>query len=396
MSDSATLEVTLLSGFTTPIKSFAEMGVAGKVIGLSLIFSAHVVRPGHPPPDDLVSLDLYIGPGVAKTVVGTDSSGNIGVVATIAPITSKASTYAVAGTGNVILTPNGLGGLGFMAQLNVPNDEATDLVFDLSWIKTSAGDLTNNGSQGPPTDTTTGQNGTIHTEWNSPDPQDGTIVTETIDGIDTVEHWVPDGSFTFTNPDADPSLHQYVYCTQSVYGGIISDPDCGAPIGTPGSGCARLLPWTLVVTPNIGSIAGGAVVTIDGVDSSLLLRVNFGGDILTPTVVDSNTIQVVTNAHSAGVVDVTVYKPLTGEQVTAVGAFTFVNDTPTITSVTASTGPMEGGTTVTIAGFGFKPGSAVFFGSTPAASATYISPTEYQAVTPAHIVGPTDVLIFEP
>ncbi len=62
---------------------------------------------------------------------------------------------------------------------------------------------------------------------------------------------------------------------------------------------------------------------------------------------------------------------------------------PTVTGVTPVSGPAAGGTTVTITGTGFFPASSVAFGSTPATSVTYVSPTQLTAVSPTTATGPT-------
>ncbi len=58
-----------------------------------------------------------------------------------------------------------------------------------------------------------------------------------------------------------------------------------------------------------------------------------------------------------------------------------VEQAPTVSSISADGGPS--GTPVTISGTGFYPGSTVDFGTTAAASVTYVSPYELTAVAPA-------------
>ena len=67
---------------------------------------------------------------------------------------------------------------------------------------------------------------------------------------------------------------------------------------------------------------------------------------------------------------------------------------PTVSSVTPTTGPVAGGTTVTIHGSMFLPGSQVAFGSTPATSVTYVSPYVMTAVAPAG-AGTVDVTVTD-
>lgn len=55
---------------------------------------------------------------------------------------------------------------------------------------------------------------------------------------------------------------------------------------------------------------------------------------------------------------------------------------PSITSVSPSSGPVAGGTVVTISGANFASGTKVNFGSTAASSVTFVSSTSLQATTP--------------
>ena len=60
-----------------------------------------------------------------------------------------------------------------------------------------------------------------------------------------------------------------------------------------------------------------------------------------------------------------------------------IEQAPTVSTVSPADGPAAGGSTVTISGTGFYPGSTVDFGDTPATSVTYLSPYELTAVAPA-------------
>lgn len=61
------------------------------------------------------------------------------------------------------------------------------------------------------------------------------------------------------------------------------------------------------------------------------------------------------------------------------------------TSIEPSSGPVQGGTTVTIRGTGFNASTDVTFGDLPATSVTLVSPTEIRAVAPAQ--GPLTVVV---
>jgi DNA-binding beta-propeller fold protein YncE len=77
---------------------------------------------------------------------------------------------------------------------------------------------------------------------------------------------------------------------------------------------------------------------------------------------------------------------------TAVGQFTL--DPPVVNNVVPKEGP--GGTTVVIEGTSFTPGSAVFFGSVPAASVSFLDGDDLRAVAPPHAPATVDVTVTTP
>jgi hypothetical protein len=72
-----------------------------------------------------------------------------------------------------------------------------------------------------------------------------------------------------------------------------------------------------------------------------------------------------------------------------------VQPLPAVSSVSPSSGPPSGGTTVTITGANFTGTTAVSFGSTPAASFTVLSDSTITAVAPPGS-GPVDVTVRNP
>lgn len=64
---------------------------------------------------------------------------------------------------------------------------------------------------------------------------------------------------------------------------------------------------------------------------------------------------------------------------------------PTLTSAAPASGPLAGGTVVTLTGTGFDAGATVDFGGTPAAVVNVVSATSITATTPAHATG--DVVV---
>ncbi|WP_170990166.1 IPT/TIG domain-containing protein, partial [Aquamicrobium sp. LC103] len=74
---------------------------------------------------------------------------------------------------------------------------------------------------------------------------------------------------------------------------------------------------------------------------------------------------------------------------------TIGQDAPTITGISPDTGPMAGGTSVTITGTDLTGATAVTFGAVPAAIDT-VTATQITAVTPAGSAGAADVMVTTP
>jgi hypothetical protein len=146
------------------------------------------------------------------------------------------------------------------------------------------------------------------------------------------------------------------------------------------------------VSPSSGPTTGGTTVTLTGAGFLAGATVNFGRAAATSvTVVSPTQITVVTPAAPAGPVPVTVNNG-PGQNANLPNAFTFVSGL-TLTSVSPSSGPTTGGTTVTLTGTGFLAGATVSFGSTAATSVSVVSATQITAVTPAAAAGAASVTV---
>jgi hypothetical protein len=66
---------------------------------------------------------------------------------------------------------------------------------------------------------------------------------------------------------------------------------------------------------------------------------------------------------------------------------------PTLASLSVSTGPIAGGTSVTLTGTGFVAGATVLFGTTPGTSVVVVSSTSITVVTPAESAGVVSVTV---
>ncbi len=154
-------------------------------------------------------------------------------------------------------------------------------------------------------------------------------------------------------------------------------------------------PIVTSLSPTNGSTAGGTSIAINGTNFSGATAVSFGGTAATSFTVNSATLITATvPAHAAGTVDVRVTTPGGTSTTSANDQYTYV-PVPTVTSISPTSGPTGGGTTVTITGTGFNyaaPSGAVKFG---AANATYTinSNTQITATSPANSAGTYDVTV---
>lgn len=148
------------------------------------------------------------------------------------------------------------------------------------------------------------------------------------------------------------------------------------------------------LTPKLGTSEGGTKVTITGTNFTGATAVKFGTTDATSFVVNSSTsITAIAPAHALGKVDVTVTSPVGTSAITAADHYTYE---PTVEGLSPNTGPVAGGTTVTITGTGFALGSTatiVKFATKRATSVNCTSSTLCTAVAPAHEAGTVAVKV---
>jgi hypothetical protein len=146
------------------------------------------------------------------------------------------------------------------------------------------------------------------------------------------------------------------------------------PIGTSATSSADLFvyvaagttaPTVSGISPTAGPPAGGTLVTIVGTAFTGATAVDFGMAAATNVNVVNDTTITADSPMGAGTVDVTV-TTLGGTSATsAADQFTYG---PTVTSISPRSGPLIGGTEVTITGANLANATAIHFGSTPATS----------------------------
>ena len=151
------------------------------------------------------------------------------------------------------------------------------------------------------------------------------------------------------------------------------------------------VPMITSVTPNTGYTLGGDSVVITGTNLGAAASVTFGNMLATITSNSATQIVAVTPAHAAGPVRVQVTTSAGTTTDTPADDFTYLAPgVPTITSLSPSTGSIDGGTSVTITGTNFaglSGSSAVTFGGVDAKSYVRVSATTITAVAPVHTAG---------
>ena len=167
---------------------------------------------------------------------------------------------------------------------------------------------------------------------------------------------------------------------------------------------ADAMPGVLAVTgvsPNTGSVAGGANVTVTGSGFTGATVVKFG-QVPAPDMafVDDTQVTVTSpQGAAAGTVDVTV-TTLAGTSPTApADHFTYeaAAAVPTVTGVDPNTGSVAGGANVTVTGSGFTGATVVKFGQYPAQNLAVASDTKLTVTSPQGAAeGTVDVTVTAP
>jgi hypothetical protein len=168
----------------------------------------------------------------------------------------------------------------------------------------------------------------------------------------------------------------------------------GTSIGTARSvtaGGGTAVPSITKIGPIKGPVGGGTKVTITGANFTGATLVRFGTESASYTVVSSTKIVAYAPAHAAGTVDVTVTTPAGQSALVTSDRFKYV---PTVSAVSPASGPVAGGTLVTVTGTGFAVGTGttiIKFGGAKSPSVTCATSTTCNAVSPKHLAGTVDV-----
>ncbi|MBB5035561.1 beta strand repeat-containing protein [Prosthecobacter vanneervenii] len=167
-----------------------------------------------------------------------------------------------------------------------------------------------------------------------------------------------------------------------------------------GTNAANTL-YSYVAAPTVTSLSvssgptgGGTSVVITGTGFTGASSVSFGGTaVASYTVNNATTITCTVAAHSAGAVSVVV--TTAGGSNAANTLYTYAA-APTVSGISAASGPLSGGVSVTITGTNFSGATGVTIGGAAATSVTVVDSTHITCTTPAHSAGTASVVVTTP
>lgn len=165
------------------------------------------------------------------------------------------------------------------------------------------------------------------------------------------------------------------------------------PVGTVPAGTITYAAPTLTgISPAQGPVTGGTTVTLTGSGLETATSVTFDGEPATDVTVVPGGLTVTTPDNAAGPADVAVTLP--GEDAVMLAGFGYVPlDGPYVGGLDPASGPVDGGTTVTITGTGLEGTTAVTFDGEPATIVGEPTPDEVTVVTPPHAAGAVPVAV---
>jgi hypothetical protein len=182
----------------------------------------------------------------------------------------------------------------------------------------------------------------------------------------------------------------------------VVDVTVTTPVGTSTRSPADLFtyeaaPTVTGLSPGVGSLAGGTLVTITGTGFVGAKTVDFGPNNPATDVTDVNATTITAYSPAGagtGAVDVTVTAAGGTSSTSPADQFAYVA-APVLSSLSPASGPAAGGTTVAIIGTGFSAATAVDFGTTPAMDLTVVSENSITVESPAG-TGTVDVTVTTP
>lgn len=150
-------------------------------------------------------------------------------------------------------------------------------------------------------------------------------------------------------------------------------------------------------SPVLATTNGGTIVTLTGTDLATTTQVNVGSATVSFSVISNTNVRFVTAATSAGILDVGVLTVGGVDTLSNAIEFTTSALVPVVSSITPATGPVAGGTTVTVIGQFFSGSYSDSVSATingvSGSSLVLIDDSTLTFVTPAGTAGVFDLTV---
>ena len=168
--------------------------------------------------------------------------------------------------------------------------------------------------------------------------------------------------------------------------------------GAPGPDGAGNGPLINTVSPSTGPQSGGTAITLTGTNFLAGALITVGGNACTGiTFFSATSMSCITPSGLAGPADVVIKNPNNFSDKLS-GAFTY-NTTvpsPTLSSISPTSGPTAGGTIVTLSGTYFQSGANVTLDGAACANVKVLSTTTITCTTASDNAGAVDVVVTNP
>jgi IPT/TIG domain len=160
---------------------------------------------------------------------------------------------------------------------------------------------------------------------------------------------------------------------------------------------AAAAPTLTAISPAVGVTTGGQNITIAGTGFIAGATVSIGAAATNVAVASATSITATTPARAAGQADIAVTNP--DGQSGRLGGFSYgvpSSPPPSIAAAGPASGPVSGGTSVSITGGGFAPGATVSFGAATATAVNVAGESSITATAPAGNPGSVDLVVTNP